>query len=131
MSESVSESDREALKAELVRCRDDPVRFVERWLGIDTLWKKQVEILEALRDHRKVAVASCHESGKTYIAAAAAIWFFVCHWPSLVVTTAPGGRQTESLLWAHIRSMKARARYDLPGQVSATGWKLAQSASTS
>jgi len=83
---------------ELARCRRDPVHFVRNWLGIRTLWEKQVEILEAIRDHRKVAVASCHESGKTFISAAAAIWFFHCHWPSVVVTTAPGGRQTESLL---------------------------------
>jgi hypothetical protein len=125
MTTGLPDSDRDALLGELVRCRTDPVRFIERWLGIDTLWRRQVEIIEALRDHRKVAVASCHEFGKTYIAAAAAIWFFVCHWPSLVVTTAPGGRQTESLLWAHIRSMKARARFELPGQVGATSWKLA------
>jgi hypothetical protein len=106
------------------RCRKDPVHFCRRWLGIDTLWEKQVEIIEAIRDHRKVAVASCHESGKTWLAAAASIWFFQSHWPSIVVTTAPGGRQTEPLLWANIRSMKARARMDLPGRVTASGWKL-------
>lgn len=109
---------------ELARCRRDPVHFVRNWLGIRTLWAKQVEILEAIRDHRKVAVASCHESGKTFISAAAAIWFFHCHWPSVVVTTAPGGRQTESLLWANIRAMKAGARVELPGRVSSTSWKL-------
>ena len=44
------------LAQEMDRCRRDPVHFCRRWLGIDTLWEKQVEIIEALRDHREVAV---------------------------------------------------------------------------
>ncbi len=112
------------LRAEMDRCRRDPAYFVRAWLGIDTLWEKQVEILAAIRDHRKVCVASCHDSGKTFVAGAAAIWFFVCHWPSVVVTTAPGGRQNESLLWSNIRAMNAGARVALPGQVGTTSWKL-------
>ncbi len=112
------------LRAEMDRCRRDPADFVRTWLGIDSLWEKQVEILEAIRDHRKVCVASCHDSGKTFVAAAAAIWFFQSFWPSVVVTTAPGGRQTESLLWANIRAMKAAAPVDLPGIVGTTSWKL-------
>lgn len=44
--------------------RRDPESFARGMLGIDSLWQRQVEILEALRTHRRVAVPSCHESGK-------------------------------------------------------------------
>ena len=48
----------------VIRWRRDPVHFARRVLGVSTLWERQVDILHALRDHRRVAVPSCHESGK-------------------------------------------------------------------
>ena len=46
----------------------DPVRFVRDALGGDP-WSKQVQILEAVRDNKRVAVRSGHGLGKTRCAA--------------------------------------------------------------
>jgi hypothetical protein len=51
------------LQTEVLRWRKDPRYFAETVLGVGSLWKKQAEILEAIRDHRRVAVPSCFESG--------------------------------------------------------------------
>jgi phage terminase large subunit len=51
------------MEAFLAKCQADPVWFVENVLG-KKLWSKQKEILEAIRDNRKVCVKSCNGSGK-------------------------------------------------------------------
>ena len=48
------------------RIRKDPVYFIREYLGSEP-WPKQAEILEAVRDHKEVAVASCHAAGKSWI----------------------------------------------------------------
>jgi hypothetical protein len=95
------------LSREVERWRRDPAYFASSMLGVDTLWRRQVEILEALRDHRRVAVPSCHESGKTYCASVAAVWWLLSHQPSKVITTAPTQRQVKDLLWSEIRARHA------------------------
>ncbi|WP_327074406.1 hypothetical protein OG196_31685 [Kitasatospora purpeofusca] len=102
---------------------DDPVGFVEDVLG-ESQWSRQREILESLVDHRRVAVPSCFGSGKTHIAARAAVWSSVVHPPgtALTVTTATRARQVQRQMWPHIRQIVARA--GLPGEVGVTQWKM-------
>ncbi|MCE9635533.1 MAG: hypothetical protein K8T90_07500 [Planctomycetes bacterium] len=92
------------LEAAVQRWRRDPAHFARSVLGVTTLWRRQVEILEALRDHRRVAVPSCHESGKTFVASVAAVHHLVSYQPSKVITTAPTQRQVKDLLWSEIRA---------------------------
>ena len=54
----------------------DPAGFVRDQLGAE-LWDGQVEILEAVRDHVRVAVRSCNGSGKTYVAAHVVLWWLM------------------------------------------------------
>ncbi|MFI6447790.1 DEAD/DEAH box helicase family protein [Kitasatospora sp. NPDC050543] len=105
---------------------DDPVGFVEDVLG-ESQWSRQREILEALVGHRRVAVPSCFGSGKTHIAARAAVWSSVVHPPgtALTVTTATRARQVQRQMWPHIRQIVARA--GLPGEVGVTQWKMPDS----
>ncbi|MFJ8043841.1 DEAD/DEAH box helicase family protein [Kitasatospora sp. NPDC096147] len=102
---------------------DDPVGFVEDVLG-ESQWSRQREILDALVSNRRVAVPSCFGSGKTHIAARAAVWASVVHPPgtSLTVTTATRARQVQRQMWPHIRQIVARA--GLPGEVGVTQWKM-------
>lgn len=72
-------------------------------------WSKQVEILEALRDNRKVAVRSANGVGKSYIAAQAILWFLYTHAPSVVLSTAPTMRQVKTHIWKEVRSSFYRA----------------------
>jgi phage terminase large subunit len=103
----------------LTRYQADPVRFVREVLG-QTLWSRQAQILEAIRDQPQVTVRSGHGVGKTFVAACAALWWLYSFRPSLVLTTAPTARQVEALLWGEIRRLKRRARRALPGRCLAT-----------
>ena len=58
------------------------------------LWSKQREVLQLLSEHPKVAVASCHSVGKSFIASQALLWFLYTRRPAVVVTTAVGPANT-------------------------------------
>lgn len=79
----------------------DPVFFVENVLG-HTLWQKQKEILESVRDNPETSVRSCHASGKTFTAADVVHWWLLAHPDSVVITTAPTFRQVKEVLWREI-----------------------------
>lgn len=105
------------------RWRADPVGFVRDRLGA-TPWGKQREILEALRDHRYVAVRSCNGSGKTYVAAHAVIWWLLSYDDAAVITTAPTARQVSETLWREIRQIHAANRELIGGKLSSTRLEL-------
>lgn len=102
---------------------DKPVEFITDILG-DDLWSKQIEIVEAVRDHRRVAVHSCHNTGKSFIAGRIVAWFVETggFGDTIVVTTAPTMRQVKAILWKEIR--RAVKSGDLPGDLNLTEWKV-------
>ena len=107
----------------LMRARRDPVYFCREALGIEP-WTKQREVLEAVRDHGRVAVRSGHGTGKSFIAASAALWFLYSHYPAKVITTAPTWNQVRAILWNEIRAQHAAARIPLGGTVLEERLKL-------
>jgi hypothetical protein len=111
--------------SDFTRYQEDPVGFVREVLGGDP-WEKQVEILEAIRDHERVTVRSCHGVGKSYVAACAVLWRLHAFRPSIVLSTAPGHRQVKDVLWRQIRALQKRARLPLPGEVLETAIKIAE-----
>lgn len=117
-------SRQEQLNAELRRriYRNDPVRWATEKLG-DAVWSKQKEILLSVRDNRRTAVPSCHEVGKSWIAAEVIGWFVDTRpiGDAFVVTSAPTAKQVAAILWREIG--RTHARGDLPGRVTATEWK--------
>lgn len=87
--------------------RADPVAFVREILGIGP-WSKQIEILEMVRDHRRVAVTSGHKTGKSSSAAMLALWFY-CSFPDArVVMSSTTARQVDQILWRELKMMRAR-----------------------
>jgi phage terminase large subunit len=94
------------------------VSFAANILGAN-LWDVQRDILNAIEQYRQVAIAACHASGKSYVAACAAIGFAALHADSRVLTIAPGWLMTRTVLWSEIHSLLQRAKYKLP-IVSAT-----------
>src|SRR5437762_632632 len=78
----------------------DPVQFVTGNLG-EFLWSKQREICEAMRDHRRVAVKSCHDVGKSWLAARITAWWLASRetGDAFVVTSAPTFPQVRNILW--------------------------------
>lgn len=103
--------------------RESPVSFVTNVLG-ESVWSKQIEILESVRDNKRTAVPACHAPGKSHIAARAIAWWVVVHPPGSVrvVTTATTFRQVKGILWSHIRSLAVK--HNLPGEVFTTEWKI-------
>jgi len=102
------------------RIRRDPVGFVRATFD-ETPVGKQAEILEALRDQREVYVRSCHDSGKSWTAARAVLWFLMAHpGDAIVLTTAPTWAQVEQILWREIGQAYARARVGLGGRLLTT-----------
>lgn len=103
-----------AANALLERCQADPVWFATEILGVH-LWSRQREIIQAVRDHPRVAVRSGHGVGKTKTAAVAALWFLFSFPNSRVVTTATKWAQVEKQLWHEINQLHRRARAPLGG----------------
>ena len=103
------------------RFERDPIGFMTDHLG-EHPWSKQREIALSVRDHRKTAVQSCHESGKSYIASRIVAWW-LSSWPlgeAFAVTTAPTGRQVRAILWREINRCHKKGR--LPGRTNMTEW---------
>ena len=106
-------------KTDLTRYRDEPVAFVREVLGADP-WQKQEEILQALAREPRVTGRSCNGAGKSVCAAWAVLWFLETRPGSIVVTTAPTGRQVRDLLWRRIRTAFHGARIPLVGRCLTT-----------
>lgn len=108
------------------RIRTDPVWFCKEVLGFEP-WSKQREILEALRDHDRVAVRSAHGVGKTATAARAVLWFLLAHGPRScrVVTTAPTWEGVKNLLWVELRKAAMSSRMPFGATPSSTDLRLA------
>ncbi len=99
-----------------VKYQADPCGFAEECLGV-TLWAKQTEILEAVRDHKRVAVRSGHKVSKSFTAAILA-WWFVCSFPDArVVISAPTSRQVDSIIWREIRKIRSKALVPIDGDM--------------
>jgi len=103
------------------RWRRDPVGWLTERAKAET-WSKQREIIESVRDHHNTAVHSCHEVGKSWIAAATAAWWLDTHpvGEARVVTTAPTQAQVQAILWNEINGFHERA--GLAGRLNLTEW---------
>lgn len=90
-------------------------------------WSQQREILQSVQDNRYTAVQSCHDAGKSFIAARAAAEWIDTHEPgeAFVVSTAPTSAQVSAILWREIG--RAHRKGELAGQITTAGypqWKL-------
>lgn len=85
----------------------DPVAFCRDILGVEP-WSAQVRILEAVRDHPRVAVRSGNKIGKSKSAAIAAYWFYGSWRDARVIMSSTTARQVDQILWREIRMTRAR-----------------------
>lgn len=106
------------------RGRNDPVWFIRNVLG-GSPWSIQEEIIRSCQKHRETCVASCHGSGKSWIAARIALWFLYTHPQSYVVTTAPTFHQVRDILWQEIGMAHRSSRVPLGGEPLETRLKIA------
>ena len=105
--------------------RPSPVAFAREVLGVE-LWAKQVEVLNALTEHRRVAVKAGNGLGKGFCAAVALLWFIHAHQDAAIaLSTAPTFRQVRHILWRQIRRLYRPAAETLGGKMFHTRWDLA------
>jgi len=95
--------------------KDDPVFYFEHALGFLT-WSKSREIINSVRDNKKTIVTAAHGTAKSHTAAGIAIWFYNCHLPSRVITTAPVFAQVQGILWPKIKDAYRSANIELIGE---------------
>lgn len=102
----------------------DPVGWAQERAGLE-LWSKQREILTSVQANQQTAVHSCHEVGKSFIAATTVCWWLDTHLPgeARVVTTAPTAPQVKAILWHEINRLHRSA--GLPGRTNLTEWYMA------
>lgn len=104
--------------------RTDVGRWAKQRLDID-LWSLQQRI--ANDQNNRVYVRSCHDSGKTFLAAVKACHHLDTHpaGQARVISTAPTNDQVVGLLWNEINQMFERAQTlgsPLPGRVTQQEW---------
>lgn len=104
-------------RAFLIKCKEDPVFFCQKVLGVDP-WTKQKDILYSLRDNSNTVCVSCNAGGKSFISAAGILWFSSTKKDSITLTSAPTWRQVISVLWAEITKMYYNAKYPLGGELT-------------
>lgn len=82
----------------------DPVKFCN-----DVFERKlrdfQPEMLRAVRDNNRVAIKACRDAGKSACCAYAFWWWMATRPKSLLITTAPSGRQVKGGIWTEIRTL--------------------------
>ena len=100
-----------------------PVAFARDVLGVE-LWHKQVEVLTALTEGRRVVVKSGNGLGKGFCAAVAVLWFVHTRPDAIALTTAPTFRQVRHILWRQIRRLYGPAAEALGGRMLDTRWEL-------
>lgn len=100
-------------RARLATALTDPVRFTRGLLGVSP-WSVQESILRSVATHPRTAVRACHASGKTFIAAAAVLWWITRWNDGIVITTAPTWTQVERVLWSEIRQLVRSSRLAYP-----------------
>lgn len=118
-----------------------PAEWAKQTFPDITLTSNQHEFLKAISEHSKVAVRSCHDSGKSFGAAIVAGWWLATHpiGTARVITTAPTQMQVKGILWVEINQLKAMANNTtnlaaqtttgtnnnpLPGRTNQTEWWL-------
>lgn len=119
--------DMESAIESLLGYRKDPIGFGVNVLGMreDYIWDKMVELCEAVRDHRYVAVKAGHSVSKTFTLGRIIVpWFKSCFQPSTVITTAPSDNQVRQQLWREIRAAYAGSLVPLGGDIHTVNWNM-------
>ena len=101
------------------RAKDNPAFFWSNILG-SSPYQRQLDIVEALRDNRRVAVVGCNGSGKDWMSARVMLWWQTVHYPAITIVVGPTHRQVSDIVWKEARSAYLEARFPLGGRMYQT-----------
>ena len=97
----------------------DPVTFVQEVLK-ERPYDKQIEILKAAAQSRRISVVGCNGSGKDWAAARAVLWWVHSRSPAKAIVTGPTTRQVDDIVWNEIRAAYGQAPDRFPGRMFRT-----------
>jgi len=101
--------------------KNSPELYFEQALGIDNLWDGERAILRAvpvaIKEKKNIVVPSGHSLGKDFVCGGLVPYFLQVYGPCVVITTAPTGRQVDSVMWGEIESRYNSAKIKLPGRL--------------
>lgn len=117
-------SDLSTLEKSIKRLQLDPVLHIEEIQGVDSLEEYQRRICRAIAQYERVAIAACHDVGKSFTMAKIVLWFGSIFSGAKIITTAPTFNQVQRILWSEIRSGHSRSKSPLGGQLNLTEWKI-------
>jgi len=89
--------------------RDDPVAFCREVVGIEP-WQKQIEVIEAIRDNKRVAVKAGRKVSKSCTATLIALWWFTTWEDAIVVAISTTGDQLKKVIWRELTRMHTRSQ---------------------
>ena len=108
----------------LDRVKTDPVFHVEHVQGCETLEGYQKDICYAVAEHDRIAIAACHDLGKTFTMAKLVLWLGSVFEGAKILTTAPTFLQVEKLLWSEINTGFRQSKINLGGTMLNVEWKI-------
>jgi len=103
--------------------RANPEWWINNVIG-NTIWAKQRDIVESVRDNQRTTVRSCNGAGKSFISSNIVAWFLCAHPESIVITSAPTARQVEEILWQEIARIHGSSNMPLGGNLLKTKWDM-------
>lgn len=108
----------------VARIQSDPVFHIREIQGVKTLESYQERIARAVYEHERVAVAACHDVGKTFTMSKIVLAIGSSFPGAKIITTAPTALLVEKLLWSEIRNGHRTSRVPLGGRMLTTQWQI-------
>ena len=105
---------RRQMDADRAHAMEDPVWFVNDYLGRPT-FDKQDEIILSVRDNRRTAVKGANSSGKDYQSGDIVLWWLFTHLAGIAVVYGPTMRQVSEIIWSEARRAFNGSPNYLPG----------------
>lgn len=100
----------------IARARSDPQWFWGTVLGAKG-YDKQYQMVEAVRDHNRVATVGCNGSGKDFTAGRVILWWQSTHYPAKTVVIGPTHRQVHDVVFSEARTAFHASRGHLDGEM--------------
>lgn len=98
--------DEMAIRAEkFAEYKDDVAKYAYDFFGV-TFWRKQQEIVDALKYKNFVCVRSAHSTGKSYLLGILINFFFDTVYPLIGIGTAPTKALVSSVMFAYARQFR-------------------------
>src|SRR5689334_8560124 len=96
-----SSSEKAKRPKDLAKWADDPLGFITTVLRAQPRGK-QLDVIQAVRDHRQTVVPGCHGSGKDHAAARIILWWVYAR-GGRVIATGPKQQQLVEIVFKELR----------------------------